>query len=194
MGSKIEILVKKKHFGIKSPLYSLHTDILHTQILASVQYFLICSSSTWMKEQSTSLLGGTTNTLELFVALQKCLNRRNFLKFSKGQCRVLPLGKHNPRHQLRLGADLQGSSSAEKELVDTELSLGQQCPCGQESQWHPGGNRKIIVSRLGLVIDSARLLSPGEVSSGLLCPVLGSSVQERKRTPGDCPVEGYKND
>lgn len=42
--------------------------------------------------------------------------------------------------------------------------------------------------------DSAPLLSPHEASPGILCPVLGSSVQERSGAPGASLAEGYKDD
>ncbi|GAB0204718.1 mitochondrial enolase superfamily member 1 [Grus japonensis] len=80
--------------------------------------------------------GGVANTPEGCAAIQQDLNRlenlveRNLMKFNKGKCRVLHLGRNNPKHQNRLEDDLLGSSIVEKDqgvLVDNKLSMSQQC-------------------------------------------------------------------
>jgi len=38
------------------------------------------------------------------------------------------------------------------------------------------------------------LICAGEISPGVLCPVVESSIQERCRPVGVCPEEGHKND
>ncbi|KAK4806619.1 hypothetical protein QYF61_013874 [Mycteria americana] len=81
-------------------------------------------------------LGGVADTPEGCVAIQRDLDRlkkwadRNLVKFNKGNCQVLPLGRNNPMHQPMLGVSQLERSLAEKALgllVDTKVNTSQQC-------------------------------------------------------------------
>lgn len=56
--------------------------------------------------------------------------RRNLIKFNKGKCRALHMGKNNPMCQYKLEANLLETSSGLKgleALVDNRLTISQQC-------------------------------------------------------------------
>jgi len=124
-------------------------------------------------------LGGVANKPEGCPAVHRDLDRleswvqRNLMKFNKGKCRVLHLGRNNPMHQYRLGADLLESGSVERVLgvlVDDKLTRSQQCAlAAKRANGILGCIKKSVTSR------SREVLLP--LYSALVRPHLEYSVQ-----------------
>jgi len=88
------------------------------------------------------------------------------MRFNKGKCRVLHLGRNNYMYQYRLGTDLLKRSAAEKDLgimVDSRLAMSQLCALtAQKASGILGCIKKSVASRLKEVILSlySALLRP----------------------------------
>ncbi|GAB0185537.1 mitochondrial enolase superfamily member 1 [Grus japonensis] len=183
---------------LKGPTGNLERDCLQGHIV--IGQGVMALRTVVSKFADDTKLGGAVDSVEGGEALQRDLDRlenwaiTNHMRFNKGKCQILHLGRGNPGYTYRLGDEMLETSHAERDLgvlVDSKLNMSQ-----QRAQAARKANRILGCIKHGIASRSREVIVPlhtALVRPRVLCAVLGATVQEGHKTIGECPKEGNKD-